>query len=100
MTPGMDLGQASCPCGVSSYGLVAPIQEVPMSRVVFVRRKAHDRGFAVAKTMRQSLSLSIFLGTVGQFATKSSSKTRGGFLFGDHRRFHNCFHTCTSVCIC
>ncbi len=100
MTLGMDLRQASCPCWISSYGLVTSTQEVPMPRVAFVRRKAHDRGFAVAEAMRQTFSLSIFLGTVGQFATKGSSKTHGGFLFGDQRHLHNCFHTCTSVCIC
>jgi len=78
MTLGMDLRQASSPRRISSYGPVAPRQKVAMPRVVFVRREAYDRGFAVAETMRQSLSLRVFPSAVGQFAAKSNSQIHLG----------------------
>ena len=61
-----------------------------MKGVVFVRRKAHNRGFAVAKTMWQAFRLGVFLSTLGQFATKCGSKTHAG-LFSE-KWLHDASH--------
>jgi hypothetical protein len=72
-----------------------------VSPVVFIRCKVHGWGVAIAKTMRQPLSLSIFLGTFGQFATKwQQQNSYAGCLRGTQRHFHNCFHAWMRTCIC
>jgi hypothetical protein len=54
--------------------------KISMPQVIFIRRKSHDRSFAVAEAIRQSFSLSVVPGTFNQFATKSSGKTHANFV--------------------
>src|SRR4030088_525083 len=100
--PGLsvNLRQASAPRRICPYRLVASLQEVSMPGTVVVWRKAYDRRLPVTKTMRQSFDLGIFLSSLGQVTAKGSSKIHCGFSFRNQRHFHNCFHTCTKVCIC
>jgi len=53
-----------------------------MPRAFCVRCKAHDGGFAIAKTVRQPIGLSILLSTVSQFTAKGSGKTHADFVPG------------------
>ena len=45
-----------------------------MPRVACIGREAHDRGFAVAKAMRQPFGLRVALGPLSQITTEGSSK--------------------------
>src|SRR6266853_3568004 len=70
----VDLRQTSVPHPIPSNRLVASRQEIPMPRVVLIRRKAHDRNLAVAKRVRQCFRLGELPGTLGQVTAKGSSK--------------------------
>src|ERR1700730_4157972 len=74
----VDLRQASVPRPIPSNRLVASVQEIPMPRVVLIRCKAHDRNFAVAKTVRQCFRLGELLGTLGQVTARGSGRSHRG----------------------
>jgi hypothetical protein len=94
----VDLRQASVPRPVPSNRLVASRQEIPMPRVVLIRCKAHDRNFAVAKSVRQCFRLGELLGPLGQVTAKGSGKIHGDFFRRSAPlpqllpRLHQCLH--------
>ena len=73
----VNLRQALAPCGICPDRHVASRLEVAMSSALFIGHKADGWRFAVAQTMRQSLSAGVLLSEFSQVATKRGGKIHG-----------------------
>jgi hypothetical protein len=70
----MNFFQTSSPGWICLYGFVAPPQKISVPCAVFTGWKTHDRGFAVAKRMRQGFGQRKLPGPLGQIVTEVSSQ--------------------------
>src|SRR6266436_6063807 len=77
---GVNFAQAPLPFSISLDGAVACRQKISVLGVIVIRRKADNRGLAVAETMGQFLRLSIGASPACEVATESGRKVHKSFV--------------------